>query len=155
MCEGGSVPRHGFCRRQDSTALGGRCGHLLLPECPIRDTGNLGLLVWRLELQYALPAGLDVFVRRYLLQRGQNRSRRTPGGHPKTRTEHGDLFCSFFSPLGRLLGRYWPAPGAVLAPLGSLLGPPGELLGLMLASRGALFGDFEPRGASPEPTSRK
>ena len=58
----------------------------------------------------------------------------------ETERESSDLFCSFFAPLGRLLGRSWRAPGAVLAPLGPLLARLGALLGVILASRRPPFG---------------
>ena len=59
----------------------------------------------------------------------QNRSRRPPGTLPKSPTESGDLFCSFFGPLGRPLGRSWRP-----------LGPSGDLWGRSWGAPGVNFG---------------
>ena len=95
-------------------------------------------------------------------RRLENEAKMAPGGLPEAIPRAEPFIVTFFAPFFRLLAGSWGALGrllarlgAVLAPLGSLLRSPGALLGLIWAPGGALFGDFEPRGASPEPTSRK
>ena len=77
----------------------------------------------------------------------QNGSRRPPGGHPESPTEDGDLFCSLFSPLGRLLGSSWGALGASWGRFGASWaapqasrGAPGVHLGLPGASFSEVLG---------------
>ena len=67
-----------------------------------------------------------------------------PGGSrapPESANESGHLFCSFFSPLGRLLGLSWGAPGGSWGGLGASWAAPGR-------SRGAPGGHFSLPGVS-------
>ena len=69
----------------------------------------------------------------------QNGSRGPPGGHPKSRTEHCDLFCSFFWPLGPLLGRSWRLLGPFWRLLGRSWGLPGRSSAPFWAPGGGYF----------------
>ena len=83
----------------------------------------------------------------------QNGSRRPPGAPPRAETKVVTLFDPFLSPLGRLLGRSWGAPGGSWGRLGASWaapgpsrGAPGGHVGLPGSSFeffGSLFGAFE------------
>ena len=71
----------------------------------------------------------------------QNGSRRPPGGPPGAETKVVTLFDPFLSPLGRLLGRSWGAPGGSWGRLGASWAAPGP-------SRGAPGGHLGLPGSS-------
>ena len=79
----------------------------------------------------------------------QNGSRRPPGAPPRAETKVVTLFDPFLSPLGRLLGRSWGAPGdswgrlgASWAAPGPSRGAPGGHLGLPGSSFSSFLGLF-------------
>ena len=71
----------------------------------------------------------------------QNGSRRPPGAPPRAETKVVTLFDPFLSPLGRLLGRSWGAPGGTWGRLGASWAAPGP-------SRGAPGGHLGLPGSS-------
>ena len=71
----------------------------------------------------------------------------------ETERESSDLFCSFFAPLGRLLGRSWRAPcaswgrlGVSWAVPGASWGAPGGHFGLPEASFWSFLAFFSGAG---------
>ena len=81
---------------------------------------------------------------RRLQKRSKIAPRWLPGGSrapPESANESGHLFCSFFSPLGRLLGLSWGAPGGSWGCLGASWAAPGP-------SRGTPGGHFGLPGVS-------
>ena len=66
-----------------------------------------------------------------MLPRGlPNRSKIAPRS-PESANESGHLFCFFFSPLGRLLGLSWGAPGGAWGGLGASWAAPGGAWGAL------------------------